>query len=63
MKELGYCQSRADTAVHSCHKNGETTITSTYTDDTTGISTTKEGADKAKAELGWKFKTKDLGEG
>ena len=27
-----------------------------------GISTTKEGADKAKAELGCKFKTKDSGE-
>ena len=62
MRELGYHQSRADTAVHSHHEDSETTITSTYTDDTTGISSTKEGAERAKAELGQRFKTKDLGE-
>ena len=62
MKELGYCQLRADTAVRSHHEDGETTITSTYMDDTTRISTMKEGAEGAKAELGRKYKTKDLGE-
>ena len=33
-----------------------------YTDVMTGISTTKEGAERVKAELGQRFKTKDLGE-
>ena len=40
----------------------ETTITSTYTDDTTGTSSMKEGTEKVKAELGWRYKMKDLGE-
>ena len=62
MKELGYQRLRADTSVCSHHEGGETTITSTYTDNTTGISTMKEGAERAKAELGWRFKTEDLGE-
>lgn len=48
--------------VRACHKDGKTMITSTYTDDMTGISTTREGAERAKAELGRRFQTKDLGE-
>ena len=62
MKELGYKRSKADPSVRSRHENGSTTITSTYTDDTTGISSSMDEAERAKAELGRKFKTKDLGE-
>ena len=35
---------------------------STYTDNTTGISSSKEEAERAKDELGWHYKVKDLGE-
>ena len=62
MKELGYRQLRADPSVCSQHVDGETMVTSTYIDDMTGILSTKEGAEKMKAELGWRYKTKDLGE-
>jgi hypothetical protein len=62
MGELGYYQSKADMSVQSQHTNSEVTITSTYTDDVTGISSTTGGADEAKEELGWKFEVKDLGD-
>ena len=62
MGELGYYQSKADPSVCSCHANGNVTITSTYTNDTTGISSSKEEANRVKEELGWKYKTKDLGD-
>lgn len=55
MRKLGYQWSNADTSVCSQHEDGETTITSTYTDNTMGISMTKEGAERAKAELGRKL--------
>lgn len=62
MKELGYYRSQADQCVRSRHVNGEVTITSTYTDDVSGLSTTVEGSIEARKELGLKFKVKDLGE-
>jgi hypothetical protein len=62
MTELGYYQSKADPSVRSRHADGEVTITSTYTDDVTGISSTTAGAELAREELGWKYEVKDLGE-
>ena len=62
MGELGYYRSKADPAVQSRHVNGNITITSTYTDDTTGISSSKEEAKRVKDELGWTYETKDLGD-
>jgi len=62
MADLGYYRSKADPSVRSCHANGEITITSTYTDDTTGVSSSKEEADRAKEKLGRTYETKDLGE-
>lgn len=62
MKRLGYKRSDADQSVRSRHRNGETTITSTYTDDTSGMSTSKTEAKAARKELGEKYDIKDLGE-
>jgi hypothetical protein len=62
MSELGYYRSKADPSVRSRHANGNITITSTYTDDTTGISSSVDEAKRAKEELGWKYEIKDLGE-
>lgn len=62
MSELGYYRSKADPSVRSRHADGNVTITSTYTDDTTGISSSCEEASRAKEELGWKYEVKDLGE-
>jgi hypothetical protein len=62
MGELGYYCSKADPSVRSRHANGNITITSTYTDDTTGISSSREEAKRAKEELGWTYETKDLGD-
>jgi len=62
MVDLGYYHSKADPSVCSRHANGEITITSTYTDDTTGVSSSKEEAGRAKEELGRTYEMKDLGE-
>ena len=62
MSELGYYRSKADPSVRSRHADGNVTITSTYTDDTTGISSSREEAERAKEELGWRYEVKDLGE-
>jgi hypothetical protein len=62
MGELGYYQSKIDPSVRSHHADGEVMITSTYTDDVTGISSTTTGAEVAREELGWKYEVKDLGE-
>ena len=62
MGELGYYRSKADPAVWSRHANSNITITSTYTDDTMGISSSKEEAECAKDKLGWTYETKDLGD-
>lgn len=37
-------------------------ITSTYTDDVMGISSTKAGGELVREELGWKYEVKNLGE-
>ena len=62
MGELGYYHSKANPLVHSQHTNRNITITSTYTDDTTGILSTRQEAERAKEELGWMYETKDLGD-
>ena len=62
MSELGYYHSKADPSVCSRHANGNITIKSTYTDDTTGISSSPDEAKRVKAELGWNYEVKDLGE-
>ena len=62
MSELGYYRSKADPSVRSCHTDKDITITSTYTDDTTGISSSVDEARRAKEELGRKYEVKDLGE-
>ena len=62
MSELGYYHLKADPSVCSRHANGNVTITSTYTDNTTGISSSPEEAKRVKEELGWHYEVKDLGE-
>ena len=62
MLDLGYYCLKADPSVHSRHANGNITITSTYTDDTMGISSSCEEVERAKEELGLNYEVKDLGE-
>ena len=62
MGELGYYHSKADPSVRSRHADRNITITSTYTNDMTGISSSKQEAERAKEELGWMYETKDLGD-
>ena len=59
---LGYLASRADGCVQYKRHGGEHTITDNYNDDVLGASTTEEGAQRAKRELGDKFEVKDMGE-
>lgn len=61
-ESLGYYKSQADPCVHSRMINGEHTITSTYTDDIFGASSTKEEAEKAKKEFEACFEIKDVGD-
>jgi hypothetical protein len=61
-ESLGYYKSQADPCVHSCMIEGEHTITSTYTDDIFGASSTKEGAERAKREVEACFEIKDVGD-
>ena len=62
MSDLGYYHLKADPSVRSRHANRNITITTTYTDDTTGISSSCEEAERAKEELGLNYEVKDLGE-
>lgn len=62
MKEKGFYRSQADPSVRSRNVNGEITITSTYTDDVNGLSSTVEGGILARKEMGYKYDVKDLGE-
>jgi hypothetical protein len=62
MQGLRYYCSLADSLVCSQHVDSEVTITSTYTDNITGISSTKEGGQKARDELGHSYKIMDLGD-
>ena len=59
---LGYYKSLADPCVHSQVNGDEFTLTSTYTDDVFGASSTKAGAIKAKDEIESCFEIKDVGE-
>ena len=59
---LGYYKSIADPCVHSRVIGDEFTLTSTYTDDVFGASSTEEGATKAKQEIENCFEIKDVGE-
>jgi hypothetical protein len=52
MSELGYYHSKADPSVHFQHADGNVTITSTYTDDTTEIFLSCKEAERVKDELG-----------
>ena len=62
MRRLGYRRSEADQSVRSRESEGERTVTSTYTNNTSGMSLSKEEANRAWKELGEKFEIKDLGE-
>lgn len=61
-ESLGYYKSLADPCVHSHIIGGVQTITSTYTDDIFGMSSTKEGAERAKEEIKACFEIKDVGD-
>lgn len=61
-ESMGYYKSLADPCVHSRVIDNEFAITSTYTDDIFGASSTKEGAKKAKEEIEACFEMKDVGE-
>jgi hypothetical protein len=62
-ESLGYYRSLADPCIHSrVSEDGVHTITSTYTDDIFGISSTPAGGRIASEELDLCFETKDLGE-
>ncbi|EDR06651.1 retrovirus-related pol polyprotein [Laccaria bicolor S238N-H82] len=61
-ESLGYYKSLADPCVHSRTIEGVQTITSTYTDDIFGASSTKEGAERAKKEIEACFEIKDVGD-
>jgi len=58
----GYYKSCADPQIHSGVINEELTLTSTWTNDILGASSTIEGKEKAKAKLSSSYKIKDLGE-
>ncbi|KAG5639810.1 hypothetical protein DXG03_003382 [Asterophora parasitica] len=63
MARIGYRWSRADLLVRILMHKGldsSTTITSTYTDDTSGMSSSKAEAALAIAKLGKKYSIKDL---
>ncbi|KAF5387622.1 hypothetical protein D9615_000717 [Tricholomella constricta] len=63
MARIGYRRSRADPSVRSRTRDtGDVTITSTYTDDTSGMSSSPEEAALAIAELGEKYGIKNLGD-
>jgi len=58
----GYYKSRADPQIRSRVYDDELTLTSTWTDDILGASSTTKGERLAKAELGLSYEIKDLGE-
>ena len=62
MRWLDYKQSETDQSVRSRDKYSKRTVTSTYTDDTSGMSSSKVEAERAQRELGKKYKIKDLGD-
>ena len=58
----GYYKSRADPQIWSKVHDDELTLTSTWTNDVLGASSTLEGERLAKLQLGWSYEIKDLGE-
>jgi len=63
---LGYIQSRADPCIRFWERNGEWTITETYTNDVIGLSSSDEEEQKIQKELGEIYEIKqieDQGEG
>lgn len=60
-KGHGYYTSKADPQICSRVDNDEVTITSTWTDDILGASSSESGEAKAKDELGRSYELKDLG--
>ncbi|KAF5310638.1 hypothetical protein D9619_008097 [Psilocybe cf. subviscida] len=61
MKDLGYYESCADQSIRTRLRDGEHTITATYSDNVTGATTTREGYEVAMRELSRKFEVKDMG--
>ncbi|KAG5335776.1 hypothetical protein C0989_000380, partial [Termitomyces sp. Mn162] len=55
MARLGYRQSKADQSVRTRDRGGKKTVTGTYTDDTSGMSSSRKEAEIAWRELGKKF--------
>ena len=58
----GYYKSCANPQIRSRVLNDELTLTSTWTDDILGASSTAEGKKLAKSELGSSYEMKDMGE-
>ena len=58
----GYYKLRADPQIRSRVYGDEFTLTSTWTDDILGASSTVEGENLAKSQLGASYEIKDLGE-
>jgi hypothetical protein len=61
-RDHGYYKSKADSQVRLKVDGEELTLTSTWTDDVLGASTTKPGEMKVKSELASSYKVKDLGD-
>ena len=61
-ESLRYYKSLANPCIHSRTIDGVQMITSTYTDNIFGTSSTKEGAERAKEEVEACFKIKDVGD-
>jgi hypothetical protein len=58
-KDLGYKRSQADQCVRTRKSDVGETMTGTYTDDTLGGSSSKEEMDRAKAEIGSRYRIKE----
>jgi len=58
----GYYKSCTDPQICSRVLNDELTLTSTWTDDILGASSTAEGEKLAKSKLGSSYEMKDIGE-
>jgi len=58
----GYYRSKADPQICSRVQNDKFTLTSTWTDDILGVSSTLEGETLAKEELAVSYELKDIGE-
>jgi hypothetical protein len=61
-KSHGYYSSRADAQIRSKVEDDEITLTSTWTDDILGASSTETGEILAKEQLGRIYELKDMGE-